>query len=389
MLAGDPPNRLLAIPAPLLEFTVFLMKGRRTPPPLATAAQWQEWLAVLSSHEVLPMLHEKVHHLPNGENLPQTVRDSLRQAFMATDLRSLQVEHQLAEILPKMSDESLPCLVMKGPAISGAWYPKPALRPHNDIDLIVPRERFLEARQILRDLGYICKAPRFDHTPDLHSEESFDHLGNRRTLPVELHWDIHHFYGFRGTGTVNAIFDRAQEKHHGKITFMGLDPVDELIHLILHMALIHTRDIRLIWLYDIFLLTEVLFQKGLWSLFIERCREWQAVEPARHILFLAQLWTPLSLPQTIRDTTIWPAPDHEEEAVWKRILAKHKDAAGMISMRLPPNLSPGRKIFYLMRFLFPPRENLRKRYAIAHDALLPFYYVRRIYERFIGRSWTR
>lgn len=389
MLAGDPPNRLLAIPEPLLEFTVSLMRGRRAVPPQASKAQWQEWLAVLSSHEVLPMMHEKSHHLPDGEQLPQRVRDSLRQAFMAADVRSLQVERQLAQILPMMTAARLPCLVMKGPAISGSWYPNPALRPHNDIDLLVPRDRFLQAREILCDMGYVCKAPRFDSTPDLHSEESFDHLRDRSALPVELHWDIHHFYGFRGKGTIEDLFDRSREKTYGSVTFTGLDPVDELIHVILHMVLIHTRDIRLIWLYDIFLLTEEIRRENLWQVFMERCMEWRAMEAARHLLSLTRLWSPLYTSDMAKEPLRWTFPDPEEKKEWERILTKHKDARAMISLRLPPSLSPVRKYFYLARFLFPPRENLRKRYRIAHDGLLPFYYILRIYERLIRRSWTR
>lgn len=46
------------------------------------------------------------------------------------------------------------------------------------------------------------------------------------------------------------------------------------------------------------------------------------------------------------------------------------------------------KVFYLFRLLFPKREKLEKRYTIIkkHPGLLPWYYLRRLFESLFRRS---
>ncbi|MBU0996158.1 MAG: nucleotidyltransferase family protein [Proteobacteria bacterium] len=389
-LAGDPPNQLLLdMPEPMIGYFRAILKQQPLTLPDAEEKDWINAIRILASHEILPLLHRRIHDLPEKNRPPCTIIEKLRSSFMSASVRSMQVEKQLGTLLSAIGKSGEKHLVLKGPAISGSLYPDTTMRSYNDIDILVMPDRFPKVRQVLLDLGYVCSAPRFDRYRDLHSEESFVHLKDRMALPVELHWDIHHFFGFRGRGTVNDLFGHAIPKTFGALSFCGLDPVDELIHLVLHLVLIHTRDIRLIWLYDIFLLATQIGESGRWQELTEICQEWSATLAVFHILQLVRIWTPLSLPDEVNSLDKWPKQHPAEEKAWQSVLKKHRHIHAMISLRLPPGLPWIKKAIYIVDFVFPPKENLKKRYAISHDFLLPYYYLKRLFERLARRSWKR
>lgn len=389
-LTGDPPNELLLnLPDSIITYLHAFMKQTPLAVTDLSRANWDAAIQALSSHGILPLLYRTLYDLPEEHHPKAWVMDKLRFAFQASSFRVIAQTRQLRSLLSAMNQAGEKILIVKGPSLSGSLYPMPATRPCNDIDILVLPEQFKKARQVLSGLGYTCKADRFDRYRDLHSEECFVHQFDKTFLPVELHWDIHHLYGFRGTGRVHELFDRAVRKSFEGLSFDGLDPVDELIHLVLHLTLIHTRDIRLIWLYDIHLLSKEIERIGMWGDLKKRCGEWRATFPVFYALQLTETWTGLRLPKEIENQTFFPKTAAAEEIQWKWVLTRYKDIRAMTTLRFPPGLPLWKKIKYMVDFAFPPKENLKKRYAVSHDFLMPFYYFRRFIDRFVRRNWKR
>lgn len=160
---------------------------------------------------------------------------------------------------------------------------------------------------------------------------------------MELHWDIHHFYGFRGTGKIHDLFDRAVRKSFEGLSFYGLNPVDALIHLVLHLTFIHTRDIRLLWLYDIHLLSKEIERIGMWGDLKKRCEEWSATLPVFYALQLTETWTDIQLPEAIKNRSFFRKTDMAEELQWNRVITRYKDFRAMIELRFPPGLPFGKR----------------------------------------------
>ena len=390
-LTGEPPNELLlSFSAPLVDYVCALLRHAHKEGPRLSKTEWTQAIRILSDHSLLPLLYGLILQTSEGgKGVPSNVMEKMRRSFQASAIRSMNVERQLRSLSTALGQAGENYLILKGPAISGSLYPSPAMRPFNDIDLLVPTERFREVRRLIKDLGYRCEAERFERDRRLHCEETYRHPYENTYLPIELHWDIHHFYGVRGRAQIEELFSRAIQTPFEKLLLNGLNPVDALIHLALHMTLIHTREIRLIWLYDIHLLVKDICRRKMEEEIYQRAKEWSASLPLFHALQLTWAWIGSDPAGTFDLTPLLQNISPEHQRRWRKILNRSSDIRAMLSARLPTDLSPMKKVDALLRLAFPPVENIKKRYMVPNDYWLPLFYLRRFMERLILRNWKR
>lgn len=65
----------------------------------------------------------------------------------------------LLEVVSSFEEAGIQALVLKGLALAYGYYPKPALRPVSDIDLLLQKDDFAPALKILESSGYGVHAP--------------------------------------------------------------------------------------------------------------------------------------------------------------------------------------------------------------------------------------
>jgi hypothetical protein len=75
----------------------------------------------------------------------------IRASFLTQELRS---------VLHRFDGADLPVLTMKGPVLAKTAYGDVALRNYVDLDVFIPANRFVEARALLKDMGYDCKTDK-------------------------------------------------------------------------------------------------------------------------------------------------------------------------------------------------------------------------------------
>jgi len=152
-------------------------------------------------HRVSPAIARNIRRVTAERGTAAVLRAGDPEAALAAMLNRLDfgVAHLVgrAELLRAMQQELLerlaatgvPAAVLKGSSFADRLYPDPALRPFDDIDLMLPDKDFPAARAVLTELGY-------RHVPQIsgrhaghYAEEKWAHpvLG---TSPVELHWDL-------------------------------------------------------------------------------------------------------------------------------------------------------------------------------------------------------
>jgi len=103
------------------------------------------------------------------------VHDESAEQCKATYMRIMYEQDRLIRLL---DSANIPCVILKGSA-AAVYYPKPYLRSMGDIDVLVSREKYHEASELLKDKGY-----KFTH-------ENERHIGlSKNGVEVELH---HHF----------------------------------------------------------------------------------------------------------------------------------------------------------------------------------------------------
>lgn len=385
-LGGNPRNSLFEIQEDLLEYIVSFLKNKPCPPPKVSTEKWSFALSNLKPHWILPLLYWTIGRAEKQWQPPESVILGMRKVFLESRARCFHAERQITEILQAFQEEGVQALVLRGPALARSVYPDPALRPSSDLDLLVEPEQVVQARRILEKLDYQCLGSRFEAAGDFFREEEFVHRANPgQNLPVDLHWihwELHPFLTSRQKVKISDLFHREHQISTPHLTFQTLEPVDALIHAAIHLMWIHSRDIRLIWIYDITLLANQLRVPEDWELLLERSVEWRARLALEKSLRMAQLWFAFALPKGFLDFTLWPKPTKQELEAWSQSTKQHWMAILVRRyLRKPSDLLKSvRALFFV---LFPHPKIVRYCYPTRHNWLLPVSYVRRWHRWFV------
>ena len=381
---GEPKNAILKVSDALLNYVLSLLRNDPVRPPQVSMTQWQELLSHLKSHWIIPLLYWHAGRLPDEFQPPAPVMDQMRTVFQWSRLRSIHMEKQLREITAAFKAEGIRILVLKGPAYGRTVYPDPALRPGSDLDLLVHPEDFIRSRKIMESIGYTCESRLFEGFKDFNCEENFTSRTNpKEMLPICFHWAMHMFPEKNAGNNVEALLRNATEAEGSGPRFLVADPVDALIHAAAHVIIHHNQDIRLLWIYDVALLSKGLKAPGDWKTLQSRSVKWGAQISVEYALNLAQILTGLQLPAEICDFSSWPNPAPDETSVLSKALNLHRRPDVRVRFRLSASATMGQKIRLLFRVIVPPPDEMRASYS--HRTPVFFCYFR-LWGRWAGET---
>jgi len=178
--------------------------GKALPDRPLPAGRIDRLIELADGHGVLPAVLDNLRRLTKARGPQGVVRtnrsapraaDALDRAFTTAEdiLRrraavSLLIRGQVEEILRALDARSVPAVVLKGSEFADRLYPRPHLRPFTDADLLVPRQAMTDARQVMRELGYLPKPNRMKYN------SGYGQRGFVRSLrpggAVEIHWNL-------------------------------------------------------------------------------------------------------------------------------------------------------------------------------------------------------
>ncbi len=364
-----------ALSPEIVQYFWDLLKEAPSPVPPLAAKQWNKIFDFFDPWSI-PMLFWKMQTLGAAYLPPKETMDRMRQYFLSSRGRTYTVQKQLHEISAAFEAEGIPFLVWKGAALAFSVYPDPAMRPGEDIDLLILPDHFKKARSILEALGYKSQSPWFEAIPEYGFAETFLHRQRaQRYLAIDMHWKIHPYDGARGLLDEKALFRRSVVCEAGSANYRVPSPVDALIIAALHIVLRHPHELQLIWVTDLYFLVKGLQNPQEWKDLLEQAAGWNARLCLERALRIASLWTNLPLPHWFGDFTLWPAPSKEERAVFYHALRSRQQKRRMLYLYWPRHASTAEKAAFLLRLIFPNPVYVRWKYPPPHRCLLPMAYL--------------
>jgi len=376
-LCGKPRNSLLTVSDDLLAYILCLLRNELPSMPKASIEQWIHLTDILNHNRIIPFLYSRVSVLPEKLRPPKHITNIMREYFLISRVQNIKMDKQLERLLLAFKQEQIKVLVMKGPAIAWSIYPDPAMRPYDDIDLLVLPQQFVKARKIMIMLGYVCDAKMFEIFKDVQSEEHFHYQDSLiRNMQVELHWDLHCFYGAKHNITLEDLFHNAITVNTSSFYFETFNLVDTLLHTVAHTGFSHTKDIRLSWISDIAQISSRLEVPEDWILLQTRSVEWGIRLLFERIIKMAEAWNGIKVPDGFADFSRWPKPLQNELAIWPYITQKHASTISMIKIRLPDNLDLFEKMRLLFSLIFPPSNYILIEFPCRYKWQLPRSYIR-------------
>jgi hypothetical protein len=162
---------------------------RRVRKLLKQGLNWTTLRKTALHHRVLPLLYTELKTI--GEDLvPEEEMAKMKTLFIANSRRNLRLAQRLITILDLLKNHGIKAIPIKGPVLAMQAYGDLALRHFTDIDILIHRQDFRPAYELLTAAGY---DPVFPVTKMREKRlfKSDHHLFFRNQVNhLEVHWAI-------------------------------------------------------------------------------------------------------------------------------------------------------------------------------------------------------
>jgi len=360
-------------------------------------AAWEEIATGAASRDLAPLLYRKLTSLRLADRVPAPALERLREAYLRSAKRNLRLGHELAKMLRRFADGGIPVIVLKGACLAESVYGNPALRPMNDVDLLVRRGDLSWAERTMLEAGY---GPRNRPSVEAQCYESLGLLdlcrqdaGRDGVVCFDVHWN----FEAAGSGFqvgVDGLWARSRWADIAGVPAYILGHEDMLLHVCLHAGYHHAFDGRLKSLCDIAQICQRYRGEIDWEELRLRAGQWGCRRCAYLALRLAREWLDAPVPEHLLSALGPPAADGPWIALAQE-LALRRPLGTDDSLWMTPNVSHflagstvRQKVAVLVDRLFPPRRELAKIYSAPDESLRIYsYYPIRIKD--LAMRWGR
>jgi len=235
---------------------------------LVGAGEAEPFLEHAGYHRVVPFVRPLVLEQPG---LDEPLRERLRESAVHEAARALRIQSDLVAAASLLDAAGIRWMVIKGPVLAELCYGDPLLRTYSDLDLLVDRNDFARAVEVLEAEG----AELQDRNWELIERERRGQLHFRLRLGTfaDVHWHLLNRESVRRSLAVSMseAFERARSVGIAGIDVRTLDPIDTLIHVAMHATT--SGGDRLLWLADV--RACVVAAPLDWRELVDRARRWR------------------------------------------------------------------------------------------------------------------
>ena len=346
---------------------------------------WGILTKIFKSHWIFPLVYFKLKNSGKIKNLPSEAIEQLKKTFLRSKINILIAEQQLKEILYSFKNSGIDALVLKGVHLAFTHYPHPATRLFSDIDLLLRPEDIPKARRIMEKLGYVGVDKRYSLCRDFSKDEIFLHK-TKKYFKVEFHWHLHCFSFVKESIDIDDLFESAIDVETGLIEFKAFSSIDALIHRALSIYLSDNQSLRIIWLYDLFLLTKALKTSEDWNRLWNRCIQQKTLIPVISSLHILSKFFSLEPLEMYENIFSYPKPSKEEFLFYKNLPNNYENLLRFVKLHFSKSTPWHKRLIYFFHLLFPHPNYIKHAYPPADGFRLPFAYLRRIKNRVLSPS---
>jgi Uncharacterised nucleotidyltransferase len=141
---------------------------------------WVYLIQTAGSHGLMPLLYWSLNGI-GSEAVPKSIWSQLRNYFHTNAQHNLFLTAELFKILNLFEQHEIPVIPFKGPVLAVYAYGNLALRQFSDLDILVNKQHFLRAQELLISEGYGLWL-------QLSWQSSFVSQDNR--VNVDLHYEF-------------------------------------------------------------------------------------------------------------------------------------------------------------------------------------------------------
>jgi hypothetical protein len=241
-----------------------------------TPREWRKLVELAEAEGVAGLVYWAVSHESARLAIPVDVRNKLAQLYYADAAQNALLLNELDKLLRALTQAGVQVMGLKGATLGRELYPDQALRPMNDLDLLIRLPALRIATQVLRECGF-------------RMLKSTYHIvfqgGPNQSVTVEVHWNLIGSSRAQTERYLERVWERAAPLVNGDRSVCRMHPIDCLPYLCAHLIWQHPqRQARLIWYYDLYLLLKRYGSDLDWGMLVEVALESGWAQPLYHAL---------------------------------------------------------------------------------------------------------
>jgi len=354
----------------------------------------QDWFAMIRrihQHRIAPLTYHNLSQNKQISNIPDDIAHDLQLDYFQCSLSNIRIYHELSKILKSAEDNNISIIVLKGAALAGLVYPSHALRPMNDLDLLIKPEHIHKANDILTRLGWRCKTQ--ENLLEMLNQQGADIEYAKESILIDLHTAIRELPS-------SDPWANSKHKNIASLNMQILGYEDMIMHLCLHIYRhIQTTILlggygvtSLIRFYDIVLLLRKFRDEINWNYIVRASKLNQSDGGLYVMLNIVNRDLGEHIPEDVLSELKGNTFDLPINSVLYSNRKMSKIVCFLISNKLtkhfgsmlalhnahPQKYTIGWFANCVFKSLFPGKEYLVMRYKIKHPSLFGFYYPIRI-----------
>ena len=157
---------------------------------LSAGVDWRRVLSLVRANGVLPIFRENLlPYCPHA--VPRSIRAQMQAEFQTCASLSIGYAHELVRVITCLQQGGISAIAFKGPILAQQLYGTFSLRQCRDVDILIEKNRFRQAIDVLESAGYTPVWPKGQPKWEiLGSDKHVSVFSRARQYRVELHWSL-------------------------------------------------------------------------------------------------------------------------------------------------------------------------------------------------------
>lgn len=200
-------------------------------------------------HSVAPFIYpilKKNHEIL----VPDKIIEKFQRIYLANSALSLGIFRDLSNTSRILKENNIKMIVLKGAFLAWKVYSNPALRPMEDIDILVKKDDAVKSAKLLEEKAayYPAKEYWLDALEKVHMH--IPGMLKEGHIPIEFHWSINK-PGASYEINTEELWECAVPAKFADFECLALCPEDMLLNICTHCAHDHLFGMGLMHLLDI------------------------------------------------------------------------------------------------------------------------------------------
>ncbi|MDO9530041.1 MAG: nucleotidyltransferase family protein [Syntrophales bacterium] len=347
---------------------------------------WNVFLEKARNEGISPLVFSRLPEIAAHYDIPKYVTEELKKDYYLSATKNALIFEELKKVLGLFNQRELQVIVMKGAALAETVYGNPALRSMSDVDLLVKNEDLHRVDELLKKLGY-SPADRSVDDVDFTSTylTTLDYRNPAKNAPsFHVHW---HFVNstipnesYIGYIKMDDIWRDAVRATIADTETWVMSPHHLIIHLSEHALRVTHSLSKLSYFCDIDRVINY-YGKGLdWDILVRDTIKFNLNKMVYTTLYFSAYFVKANVPEDVL-LKLKPKRFSIPEKIFMRKTAENKRIPGMSYLiHLSMNKGLAKKLKFVGKTLFPPKDILAQRSYISEADMNYRYYLNRIRE---------